>query len=825
MKQIGQKYKITAFLMALCMVLTMLAAGGIAALASDALSYMDYNEQLGEFEEETQSNVTVITADITTLESGWYAADGTVEISNPITVSGDVHLILKDDCTFNCTQGIIVSGDNSLTVYGQSSGTGTMNATGQAGGYPGIGAYSGKIGTVVINGGIINAAGSFVNTVSYPGGVSHIGAGIGGASGNYGSFTTGGSVIINGGQVTANGGSGWSSGYDRSAHGILAESFSTGQRNAFIKTNNGISDKSRQTAWSGIIFEGNSGTVYGDQTLAVNLEIDSNRTLTVSAGAKLTVPNGVTLTNLGTLNLSGGDMVYTGDLTNSGTLNVETGRILSVTGALINSGAATIDGTADCGSIQNSGTIHINGGFTCNGGSNTGLIYNTGTLTNTGTISGENGYVVSTTPVAGVGNQLLSGDTLFYLDENGAKKYLSSDDSIYPLSAADHTWKKQDGKNTWYVVTKDLTIDDGTKLEDDVNLLLMDDVTLTVNGRNDNGGINAADHTLNIYAQSCGDGMGKLVVTGGHYNWMAIGGLNANINIYGGFIEAGLTGEYYSGIGPGIYQNFGKINVTGGVIKTSSIGTIKVGDMTGGIFAPEGSSAVIYTKQTNVDTSKISGFNGIIFLQKSGSVYGDADLAMDLTVESDETLTITKGTTLTVPEGITLTVNGKLIIEGTLVLNGTLENSGTIEDNGNHDFVKKQCRFCGAEGYNQGMTVTYSVAPTYTVTIPETVTLGETATVKAENVVVEKGKQVEVKLSGTSGTGNAFTLKTAEGAEIDYTVKRNGSAVSLNNTVLTVNPSLSDFGSVELNFEKPSNITYAGNYTGTVTFTVSIENE
>ncbi len=820
MKQIAQKHKITALLMVLCMVLTMLYT--VQAVAASSVEYLDYNDSTDKFESKTQDNPTIITSEITTLTDGCYVVDGTVEISSCVTVSGDVHLILKDGCTLNCTQGIIVSGDNSLTIYGQKNGTGTLNATGQAGGYPGIGAGSGKVGTIVINGGVVNATGSFDNWVSTSGGVSYIGAGIGGASHNSGSWTTGGTVVINGGQVTANGSSGWSSGSTRIAAGIHVSSFSTGTNgNAFIKTNYGISDKSNQTAWSGIIFEGSSGTVYGNQKLAADLEIESGCTFTVFDGATLTVPDGVTLTNRGTLNLAGGDVECAGSFINNGTLNVETESKLSVDNVLINIGAATVDGTVSCGSIQNSGTIRIGGDFTCNGGTNTGLIYNTGTLTNNGTISGENGYIVSTTTVNGADDQLLNSDVLFYMDEKGEKKFLSPDDAIYPLSATDQLWKKQN-ENTWYVVTKDLTIDGGVKLEDDVNLLLMDGVTLTVNGKNDNGGINAENHTLNIYAQSCDDGMGKLVATGGHYNWMAIGGSNAVVNIYGGFIEAGLTGGNYSGIGSGIYRVSKKITVTRGVVKTTGIGMAAgyVGNNTEGLFAPKGSGAVIYTQQTAVENSKVTGFNGVLFLKKDGSVYGEAELAMNLTVESDETLTIPAGTTLTIPAGITLTVNGKLDIEGTLVLKGTLVNNGTINDHGNHDFANKKCRFCGIEGYTQEMTVNYSVAPTYTVTIPASVTLGETAEIKAENVVIEKGKQVEVKLSG-----DAFKLTSGENAEINYTVTKDSTAVGVSDTVLTVNPDDSSSGSVMLNFIAPSDFTYAGIYTGTVTFTVSVENE
>lgn len=120
-------------------------------------------------------------------------------------------------------------------------------------------------------------------------------------------------------------------------------------------------------------------------------------------------------------------------------------------------------------------------------------------------------------------------------------------------------------------------------------------------------------------------------------------------------------------------------------------------------------------------------------------------------------------------------------------------------------------------------SVSYTVAPTYTVTIPASVTLGGNVTVSAANVVVPKGKQVVVKLTGTSETDNAFKLTTAEGAELVYTVKNGENVVSINDAVLTVNPTTAATGSTTLTFAAPASVTYAGSYSGTVTFTVSVE--
>ena len=114
-------------------------------------------------------------------------------------------------------------------------------------------------------------------------------------------------------------------------------------------------------------------------------------------------------------------------------------------------------------------------------------------------------------------------------------------------------------------------------------------------------------------------------------------------------------------------------------------------------------------------------------------------------------------------------------------------------------------------------------APTYTVTIPASVSLGDTAEVKAEDVVIERGKQLVVTLAGTNEADNSFKLKTAEGTELVYTVKNGEDTVQPGDNVLTVNPDDSASGNTALSFIAPSSVIYAGTYTGTVIFTVSVE--
>ena len=117
-----------------------------------------------------------------------------------------------------------------------------------------------------------------------------------------------------------------------------------------------------------------------------------------------------------------------------------------------------------------------------------------------------------------------------------------------------------------------------------------------------------------------------------------------------------------------------------------------------------------------------------------------------------------------------------------------------------------------------GMTVSYKVEPTYTVTIPTEVTLGSTAEIKVEDAVIPKGYQVEVSICCDDYD---FVLTSGEGAEISYSVTCGDEEYYPDDVILAVSPTVSTSGSTILTFEASSDIQYAGDYTGTVTFVIS----
>ena len=195
--------------------------------------------------EEKTVTATRIVGDETDLKSGWYAVVDSVtninRISNNGKVHGGVNLILCDGATFTNPEGMSVNSGRSLTVWGQSAGTGTWNITEPPTSCAGIGGCGDVFGNITINGGVINVtgaenaagigAGEFApesrgvitingGTVNAKGG--HNGAGIGGGNSNN---SYAGRVVINGGNVTATGnsrGAGIGSGHQSYADVIIS---------------------------------------------------------------------------------------------------------------------------------------------------------------------------------------------------------------------------------------------------------------------------------------------------------------------------------------------------------------------------------------------------------------------------------------------------------------------------------------------------------------------------------------------------------------------------------------------------------------------------
>ena len=203
-------------------------------------------------------------------------------------------------------------GDGGGEDYGGSGGTITITGgyveakskMGAAigGGYNGGGGTGGDGGKITITGGNTTASGYYCTA-------------IGGGFGDYGG--SGGEVTITGGTVTATGNASGQT-FSSSAAGIGGGryNFSSGSAGTF-QTNNGnavifassIGDQSHKDDWSGIIFEGDEGEVYGNPTLADDLTIPENRALDIPSGKTLTVNSTITvqgtLTNNGTIIGSG----------------------------------------------------------------------------------------------------------------------------------------------------------------------------------------------------------------------------------------------------------------------------------------------------------------------------------------------------------------------------------------------------------------------------------------------------------------------------------------------------------------------------------------
>ena len=100
---------------------------------------------------------TAVTSGDTTLSEGWYVVDSVLEITSRIKISGNVNIILADNGKLTDNKGITVDSGDTLTIWGQEQGTGTLHIDMNCDNndrQSGIGGKQGS-GLITINGGTI----------------------------------------------------------------------------------------------------------------------------------------------------------------------------------------------------------------------------------------------------------------------------------------------------------------------------------------------------------------------------------------------------------------------------------------------------------------------------------------------------------------------------------------------------------------------------------------------------------------------------------------------------------------------------------------------
>ncbi|MBR5232428.1 MAG: hypothetical protein IKW00_09330 [Clostridia bacterium] len=279
----------------------------------------------------TASEVTSVTEEWT---AGWYVVNSNVTVSDRITVTGDVHLILLDGKTLTAEMGISVEGESSLTVYAQSVGKSTMGAlianAGKSDSGTGIGSAFGSLeecGKITINGGRIEAYGGngyygsagiggregkiTINGgyITAVGGTASYGAGAG--IGGSGQSQNADSVIITGGVIKATGGLNGAAGIGGGGHDGILKNFSitggwieaegnyrhgqNGQGNANA-IGGGANKNSAFVMHETMVLIDRKimlGHVYGNAVLSGDAALEENVILNVLPNATLTVPAGL----------------------------------------------------------------------------------------------------------------------------------------------------------------------------------------------------------------------------------------------------------------------------------------------------------------------------------------------------------------------------------------------------------------------------------------------------------------------------------------------------------------------------------------------------
>ncbi|QFJ53695.1 hypothetical protein [Pseudobutyrivibrio xylanivorans] len=120
--------------LSIAMVLSLMPWMNLTVYAADEVKYLEgaWDETAGKclLTEKSTDGYTVVTSSSTAWGGGTtYVVNSNVTIADRITVNGTANLILCDDATLTASSGITVSNGNTLNIFGQQEGTGTLTAT------------------------------------------------------------------------------------------------------------------------------------------------------------------------------------------------------------------------------------------------------------------------------------------------------------------------------------------------------------------------------------------------------------------------------------------------------------------------------------------------------------------------------------------------------------------------------------------------------------------------------------------------------------------------------------------------------------------------
>ena len=174
----------------------------ISVSAESGISYIHryWDSNTKEVKSETRYCTDYVgTYGITSTLSGWYVINISGSIEDRLTVNGTANLILCDNVTLECLDGINVPSGATLNIYGQSGGTGELKAIADTNHVAAIGGNDRESnGTINIYGGKVTATADVD--------AAGIGSGDDAHAGNINIY--GGTVNATGGSTSSDGGAG-----------------------------------------------------------------------------------------------------------------------------------------------------------------------------------------------------------------------------------------------------------------------------------------------------------------------------------------------------------------------------------------------------------------------------------------------------------------------------------------------------------------------------------------------------------------------------------------------------------------------------------------